>query len=303
MANLGAELKRPRSSGPTLNARNVRPKFGSTGHGGEYTDEDHNALRRVATLFGKSVQALLEQHKPTSSITMTDDDVSTSINGSSRQEDTDSFERNIPGLTRRSHHHSDSESSNAPSGPDTFIAGSGPESTILPWLSSCPSMEQEAGFSFPNNEDFFDQPLLDGLELGVLQNPNIWPEIGLDDWMLQNNTLSSPVSKTAYESELSKAPGSASSFPLFECDTSFLPHLISSYSVETGTPISADSPNVKSESRSPSDDGQRRNSTGTRAKRRGPYRDAEARRRTWQTRINKACVRCSMQRIRVSRPL
>ena len=311
MATLGAGLKRPSSSGPAFHARNVRTKLESRNHENGYTEEEHNVLEKAARVLGMSVQCLKEQHKPSSSIAMTDDDASTSVNESFPQTDIDSFQLKMPRLTRRSHHPSDSESSNALSEPDAPRIDRGSKPAIIPWLSSCPLMEQDIGFSFPNNEEFLDQPLLDGLEVGVLQNPNIWSEIAYDnDWMLPNNTLSLPFPETTYGSNIPDPQNSASFLPLFECDASFIPRLTSSRSVDTGTPASmyeslgADSPHVKSECHFSENDGQRRHSTGNRAKRpRRSYQDPAVRLETSQTRRDKACVRCSMQRVRVSRLL
>ena len=306
MAPVDAGLKRPSSSDPTFKTRNVRRKTELTSQGNEYTDEEHNALQRAAALLGTTVQDLLEQHKPTSNIGMTDDDVSTSINESFLHDDIDSFELKTPRFTRRSYLPFGSDPFIGPWEPNTLL-GSGPIADIIPWLSSCPSMEQEAAFSFPSIEELYDQPPPDGLVVGVGQNPNTWSEMRLNsDWTSSSNTLPLTAQNTAYGGNSSEPQGSADSFPLLGCDASFPTHLTSSTSVETETSFTTrdslkpDSTIAGAESRPSRENDQRRHSTGTRAKRRGPFQDPDARRRTAQTRIYKACIRCSMQRDRVS---
>jgi hypothetical protein len=302
----GMGLKRPRSDDSSPASRGPKRRETEVGYDDQYTEEELNALERAAAILGTSLADLLASNHSKTDITPTDTDTSisnTSSSDSLPSEEIVPFNLKLPDFSKRASASGKPNSFFSPPNPQDEIASNGSECSVLPWLSSFPAdLEQRPRLS--DEIGIQEQLSYNDWELNLYNNPQIWEELGFDNFAFDN--ASSPVllERTCYDEAFASPSLTTDSSTFMPSSMPSLGQLITSQVNTQGT----QSPNTTTGDgidtpQTPSPSAKSRKtlqSTLTKSKRRGPFQDLRERQETGLTRKAKACLRCRMQRIRVS---
>jgi len=300
--------------------------------GGGYSEAEQAVLRQAAAILDIPHERLLaaakeSRHNANVPTTDTDDTLSSASDHAedAPPECTESFTLTLPPLAKRRSR--TGASSTAKLHPASQHPNDGHDicDSVLPWLSnfSDPALEIRSEFmSFSRDTNDLARPVYNQWELDLYNNANMWAGNDMESFTFLNSestalarvppvsaTKDIPLSSNEEEAfdplyrELSPVGPSivpqdvaGNSNQNIEAGSSNGPSLTSSRRFEDDSLQNSEAPDRPPKRKAVSSG----DADNTKIKRRGPFRDAEKRQETSLTRKLVACIRCRMQRIRVS---
>jgi len=301
-----ARRKRPHTEASSQTNRSSKRRDTSFKESSEYTAEEQTTLERAASILGVSVDDLIAYSRPTSNISTTDISNSPPVEADSNTvffrglstPDIAPFDLRLPDFTNRrarsripttnnylSDPNIDDQTRDAPMYTDSCVS----------WLSAFATANQDGGM-----ELLEPPPFVDNWELSLCHNP-IWEHIGLDDSVPNPPSRLSIPTPTCYDEEsfgppiltLLSVPGRASLRSVDNFSESRSDRRIQS-SFTTDEPSIQGTPPLVSNGKSGVD------GKADKPRRRGRFEDPRKRCETGRTRKDRACLRCRIQRVRVS---